>query len=86
MNQEKTGSFSLLPPKPDVCQECATDHPPEYPHNAQSLYYQTKFYMQHNRAATWADAMEHCSKEMKMVWTEELKKLGFEVTPYGHNA
>ena len=69
----------LLPPRPDVCQVCAHKHPPEYPHNARSLYYQTKFYMEHGRAATWADAMAHCEPEIKTVWTEELQKRGEEV-------
>lgn len=31
--------FSLLPPRPDVCQECAVDHAADQPHNAQSLFY-----------------------------------------------
>lgn len=69
----------LLPPRPDVCQVCAHEHPPEYPHNAQSLYYQTKFYLENGRAATWADAMAHCTPAMKAIWTEELRKRGQEV-------
>ena len=66
----------LLPCAPDVCQECAVDHSPEMPHNAQSLYYQYKFYQQHGRFPTWEDAMEHCSSEMQEFWKEELSKLG----------
>lgn len=70
----------LLPPRAEVCQECAEDHDPQLPHNQQSLYYQMKFHMEHGRRATWADAMAHCSDEMKAIWTEELKKLGVEVS------
>lgn len=69
----------LLPPKPGVCQECATDHDPEMPHNKQSLYYQTKFQMEHGRAATWEDAMAHCSDEVKEAWKKELLKLGVDI-------
>lgn len=69
----------LLPPRPDVCQECARYHDPKLPHDKQSLYYQMKFQLEHGRGATWADAMAHCSDEIKALWTAELKKLGVEV-------
>lgn len=69
----------LLPPKPGVCQECAVDHDPKLPHNKDSLYYQTKFHMEHGRYPTWEDAMSHCSDEMKEFWREELKKHGVDV-------
>lgn len=72
-------TMMLLPPRKDVCQECARAHAPELPHDKQSLYYQMKFQMKHGRGATWLDAMAHCSDEMKAVWTEELQKLGVEV-------
>ena len=75
----KVCGFSLMPCAPDVCQECATDHEPEMPHNQQSLYYQYKFYAEHGRWPTWADAMAHCSDKMKALWTAELTKLGVEV-------
>lgn len=68
--------MQLLPPAPGRCQECAVDHPPELPHDATSLYYQTKFNMEHGRGATWADAMAHCTDEMKDAWTESLAKGG----------
>lgn len=63
-----------------TCQECATKHEPEQPHNQQSLTYQYKFYDQHGRWPTWADAMAHCTDEIKTFWIEELKKHGAEVT------
>lgn len=75
----KVGDFHLMPCAPDVCQECAVDHPVDQPHNQQSLYYQYHFYSQHGRWPTWADAMAHCSDEVKAIWTEELKKHGIEV-------
>ena len=71
--------FTLMPPSPDMCPVCACNHPPEFPHNARSLYYQTKFFMERDRAATWADAMAHCEPEMQQVWTEELRKRGESV-------
>lgn len=73
------GAFSLLPAAPGTCPECAVAHPPELPHNQKSLFYQTKFYIDHNRYPTWEDAMGHCSEEMKAVWREELRKLGVVV-------
>jgi len=70
----------LLPPRPDVCQQCATDHEPNFPHNAHSLYYQTKFQMDHGRGATWVDAMGHCTDDMKKIWKELLlsKKINID--------
>ncbi len=73
--QVKEMSMALLPPASHLCQVCAIDHDPEQPHNAQSLYYQTKFNMEHGRAATWQDAMEHCSDEVKAAWNERLDEL-----------
>lgn len=81
-------AMKLLPPRPGVCQECAMDHKPDFPHNPQSLYYQTKFGMQHDRAATWVDAMAHCSDEMKSFWKTILTEKGVnfaagEIVPKG---
>ncbi len=72
-------SMTLLPPHPDVCQECATDHHPSMPHNQQSLYYQMKFHMEHGRCPTWKDAMAHCSDEMKALWIQGLREKGVEI-------
>ena len=73
--------FMLLPPRPDVCQECAGDHDPRLHHDKQSLYYQVKFKIEHGRGATWTDAMSHCTNEKKAAWTDGLKKFGIEVEP-----
>lgn len=72
-------SMMLLPPKPDVCQECAVKHDPRLPHNQQSLYYQMKSKMEHGRDATWNDAMAHCTDDVKERWIEGLKIHGVEV-------
>lgn len=72
----------LLPPPAGRCPECAREHDPQQPHDAQSFYYQFKFNWEHGRKATWADAMAHCSDETKAIWTEELRKLGVEVVPH----
>jgi hypothetical protein len=73
---KKVGDFMLLPPAPDVCQECATKHEPESPHNAHSLYYQLSFKADHGRWPTWKDAVAHCPEDIKRVWIAELKKHG----------
>ena len=55
---------------------CAVDHPPEAPHNQQSLYWQYWFYNKHGRFPTWADAIEHCSDDVKTVTISVLKERG----------
>jgi len=72
-------NMMLLSPSPEKCQECAVVHEPDQPHNAQSLYYQTKFYMAHKRSATWMDAMKHCSKKVKKEWIQQLEKMKVDV-------
>lgn len=69
----------LVPPAPHLCQECAVEHSPGMPHDAHSLYYQTKFQIEHGRAPTWADAIAHCSDEMKAYFVKELRRHGIEV-------
>jgi hypothetical protein len=71
----KKNAAMLMPCAPDVCQECATDHPHENPHNQQSLHYQYSFYATHGRWPTWTDAMQHCTDEMKAAWREQLVAL-----------
>jgi hypothetical protein len=66
------GSWQVLPPSPDKCQVCAVKHEPEQPHNAQSLYYQMTFSGMVGRSPTWADALAHCSDDVKRHWKTEL--------------
>lgn len=86
MKQSQGQGLIMLPPSPDVCQTCATKHTADMPHNAQSLYYQMQFNIKQGRASTWADAMAHCSEEMKADWTYQLAKLGIEVNQKGESA
>lgn len=69
----------LLPPAPGRCQICATVHDPEDAHNAESLYYQTKFYQEHGRSATWGDAIAHLTPERRKLWIEKLREVGVEM-------
>lgn len=64
----------LLPPKPGTCPACAVDHPPDAPHNAQSLYYQYRFYGLRGRWPTWADALAHCTPGVQAGWKRELER------------
>lgn len=75
----REGQFMLMPPAPDVCQECAVKHDPMMPHNRDSLYYQYAFYAKNGRWPTWADAMAHCPEEIKVYWTDALTEKGIEV-------
>ena len=72
-------SMMLLPPRADVCQECACDHDPRFPHNPESFYWQMKFNMEHGRRATWNDALAHCTDEVRSVWIKSLREHGVEV-------
>lgn len=77
--QEKHGVTLFGKTPPGTCPECATKHASEQPHNQQSLAYQYKFYDQHGRWPTWADAMAHCPQEIKEFWIAALKEHGIEV-------
>ena len=78
MNVKEIGmdQVRILPPKPGTCPECAVDHAPAMPHNRDSLFYQMRFYQQHGRFPTWANAMAHCSDAVKACWKGELAKKG----------
>lgn len=76
---DKHGVTLLGQTPPGTCPICATKHEPEQPHNQQSLAYQYKFYDEHGRWPTWADAMAHCSDMIRDYWTRELEKRGIKV-------
>lgn len=76
---QQVGEFKLLPPPPGFCEVCAVQHEPGEPHNQQSFYYQFVFYNQHGRSPTWADAMAHCTDEVKALWAAELANFGVTV-------
>lgn len=66
----------LLPPAEGTCPICATKHEPHLPHNAQSLYYQYRFYGVRGRWPTWADALAHCDVDMQIFWRQRLEDRG----------
>jgi hypothetical protein len=78
MTAKGEGMF-LLPPAPHLCQTCAVAHEPDAPHNAQSLFYQTKFNMENGRAPTWLDALDHCPEPVKTAWRSTLIAMGVDV-------
>lgn len=70
----------MLPAKAGNCEICNHDHPPRYPHHAQSVFYQMRFYYENGgRWPTWADAMAHCDDEMKAIWIRELEAMNVKV-------
>ena len=73
MQSDKPKSMSLLPPSPDKCQVCASTHLPEEPHNPDSLYWQTKRNMEGLPPATWEDALEHVTGDLREQWESILK-------------
>lgn len=70
---------AMLPAAPGACAECATQHPPEQPHNQRSLFYQMRFHQQHDRWPTWNDAMRHCAPATQRQWREGLRDIGIDV-------
>ena len=68
--------MTLAPPRAGTCPECAVNHDPAMPHNAQSLYYQYKFRQKHGRWPTWSDAMKHCTDEVRAAWIKALAEKG----------
>lgn len=72
-------SWMMMPPKHDVCQDCAVKHEPEMPHNQQSLFWKYNFFGKNSRWPTWTDAMAHCTSEMQQRWIQELAKHGVTV-------
>lgn len=76
--KEEITRFDILPPPPGACAVCAHNpaHPPDQPHNAQSLYYQYAFYGEHGRWPTWKDAVAHSPDQVKARWEQELRKVG----------
>lgn len=68
-------SVMLLQPSKDACPVCGVAHPPEAPHNCQSLYYQQRFYGLRKRWPTWSDAVAHCTPEVQAFWKQELTLL-----------
>jgi hypothetical protein len=71
--------FNLLPAKDGTCETCATQHDPVQPHNAQSLFYQYRFYGDNGRWPNWKDAMQHCSDDIKDQWLTHLSNMGVDV-------
>ena len=61
---------------PGTCPMCAVNHPPEQPHNRDSMTYQYRFYDEHGRWPTWGDAMSHCREDVKAYWKDALIKNG----------
>lgn len=57
--------WTLLPAAPGACQTCATEHPPNAPHNLQSLYYGVRFKGLHGRDPTWFDCFAHLNVPME---------------------
>lgn len=75
-----TGSrMMMMPAKEGTCEWCAVEHLPEMPHNAQSMFYQYRFYNEHGRWPNWKDAMSHCDDKMRSTWTEHLEAMGVNV-------
>ncbi len=72
MNVVEKNSWTLMPAAPGLCPECATEHPPEVPHNFWSAYYHVRFTLMNGRAPTVDDSMSHCTPEMRDRWIKAM--------------
>lgn len=76
----KQATWTLMPiTNPNVCSQCGADHLPEEAHNQQSLHYQMAFKAEHGRWPSWADAIAHCSPEIRDAWRKLLEERGVDV-------
>jgi hypothetical protein len=71
----------LLPPPEGHCRICARKHDPTIPHDAQSLFYGTRFKMRYGREGTWADAIQHCPEDVRSQWRKHLETAGVWTEP-----
>lgn len=74
--KEQLKQWKIQPPAPDACPICGTKHPPEHPHNAQSLYYQYSFAQKYGRWPSWSDACSHCSDEITAITRQVIESKG----------
>lgn len=72
--------MTIAPPPVGSCSVCGVQHDQREAHNAQSMFYQYRFYGAHGRWPTWADAVAHCEPEMRAKWIAELTRLKVWVT------
>ncbi len=72
--KKETVQFDILPSPPGTCARCGVKHQAAEPHNAQAMYYLYRFYGEHGRWPTWADAIAHCSITMQGAWIAELTR------------
>jgi len=75
--------FKVLPAAPGRCASCAVDHDENGAHDAESMFYQTRFYLKHGRYPTWADAIAHLSEERQESWRKALIEFGVWSEPEG---
>lgn len=77
----KTAAWTLMPvdTRDGQCSQCGIIHDPDAPHNRSTLAYQYSFYAEHDRWPSWADAMAHCTPEVRAGWETRLRLLGVNV-------
>ena len=77
----QAASWNVMPAPPGHCQICGKRHEPSEPHDAQQLRYKLVFGGMIGREPTWADAIAHCSEEIRETWEGELRRLGAWTEP-----
>lgn len=70
-----------LCPAADVCQTCAVDHTPDYPHDPGSLYWQIVREMRGEAPPTWDDALAHVPGAVFDTYAPLLAAQGIIVAP-----
>lgn len=79
MRIAEAGKIVILPPKEGACWFCGDLHDGKEPHNAASLLYQHRFRKRKGRYPGWADAMAHCSGEVRKKWIKKLARKGIVI-------
>ncbi len=74
-------SVMMLPPPEGCCRICGVDHKPNAPHNAETVFYETRFSLRYKRRGTWADAIAHVPEPERTRLEKKIKALNAWTEP-----
>lgn len=74
--ENRPSNWTVLPPREGACQVCGRRHDPGEPHDPEQMYYQVTFRGMIGRDPTWADALAHCSHQVRGAWEAALRRSG----------
>lgn len=84
IGQAKHAQVMMLPPPEGCCRICGIEHLPKAAHNAQSIFYETRFQLRYKRQGTWADAIAHVPEPERSRLEKRIRELnGWTEPPEG---